>query len=184
MTKGYWQVPVEPNTRPKTAFITPFGKYQFVVMPLGVPAVFQRLMNNILTGLEGFAVAYMDDLVIFSQTWEDHLEHLEIVFGRLQGACLTVKKAKCQLGRREYVYLGHVVGQGRVKPETAKVEAIRKFETPKTKKDVRSFLRLAGYYRRFTPAFSETAAPLSDLTKKEAPNEVTGHAHTRKLLRS
>lgn len=117
MTKGYWQVPVEPHSRPKTAFITPLGKYHFVVMPFGLvgaPAVFQRLMNTLLTDCGSFASAYMDDVVVFSRTWDDHLQHLEMVFKTLQEAGLTVKRAKCQLGKKQCVYLGHVVGQGHV----------------------------------------------------------------------
>ena len=115
LTKGYWQVPVHPESRQQTAFITPFGKYQFLTMPFGLvgaPAVFQRLMNNVLADVSAFSTAYLDDVSIFSNSWKDHLVHLDEVLSRLERAGLTAKASKCRLGCQECQYLGHVIGEG------------------------------------------------------------------------
>ena len=175
LTKGYWQVPVVDGDRAKTAFTTPFGLYQFNVMPFGLqgaPATFQRLMDGVLRDLDQFSAAYLDDVIIFSETWEDHMLHLTTVFQRLREAGLTVKAKKCQFGMSHCVYLGHIVGNGTVRPEESKLAAVKSFPQPQTKKQVRTFLGLTGYYRRFIPDFSAVAAPLTDLTKKASPNAV------------
>ena len=169
VTKGYWQVPISDQARAKTAFVMPFGLYQFRVMPFGLqgaPATFQRLMDRVLQGLEDFSAAYLDDVVIRSETWEEHLQQLRQVLERIKKAGLTAKLRKCQFGMSECIYLGHIVGSGHVKPATSKLEAIRDFATPRTKKDVRAFLGLTGYYTKFIKDFASTAAPLSDLTRK------------------
>ena len=152
LTKGYWQVPVAEEDQQKTAFATPFGLFEFTRMPFGLqgaPATFQRMMDKLLNGLGAFAKAYMDDLVIFSETWEEHMLHLRTIFRKLKKAGLTAKPQKCQFAMAQCVYLGHVVGRGRVGVEESKVEAVKNFPTPKSKKDVRSFLGLSGYYRKF-----------------------------------
>ena len=147
LTRGYWQVPMAEESRAKTAFTTGFGLYQSRVMPFGLqgaPATFQRMMDQLLMGLEGYTAAYLDDLVIFSQSYTDHLEHLRSILLRLREAGLTVKLKKCQFGMKECVYLGHVVGNGTVKPEHGKLEAVQDFSTPETKSQVRAFLGLTG----------------------------------------
>ena len=144
-------------------------------MPFGLhsaPATFQRMMNHVLRGCEQFAGAYLDDVVIHSKTWQEHLQHLQEVFSRLENAGLTVKVQKCQFGQAEAQYLGHVIGGGRVKPDPGKLRAVGSYPRPLTKKDVRAFLGLVGYYRRFIPEFAKTAAPLTDLTRKQMPNQV------------
>ena len=101
LTKVYYQVPVNPKHCRKTAFVTPYGKYEFITMPFGLisaPSTFQRLMDELLSGLHEFAVAYLDDILIHSQTWEQHLEHLNIVFEKLREAGLTLKERKCRFG--------------------------------------------------------------------------------------
>ena len=175
LTRGYWQVPLEKAVRHKTAFSTPFGLYQFNVMPFGLqgaPATFQRLMDRVLQGLQDFTAAYLDDVIIFSEHWSDHQVHIHKVFERLRAAGLTVKIKKCQFGMSQCHYLGHVVGSGLVQPQPAKIEAVAQFATPQTKKEVRMFLGLTGYYRKFIENYSSIAAPLTDLTKKSAPRKV------------
>ncbi|CAM4553814.1 unnamed protein product [Lepidochelys olivacea] len=110
LTKGYWQVPLDADARLKSAFITPLGLYEFLTLPFGLkgaPATFQRLVDQLLRGMESFAVAYIDDICVFSQTWEDHVSQVRQVLDRLQGAGLTVKAEKCKVGMAEVSYLGH-----------------------------------------------------------------------------
>ena len=175
LTRGYWQIAMAPQDQHKTAFATPFGLFQFTRMPFGLqgaPATFQRMMDRMLDGLENEAGAYIDDLVVFSETWREHLQHLEDVLKRLQEAGLTLKPKKCHLAMAQCVYLGYMVGGGKVQVEESKVAAVEKFPTPRVKKDVRAFLGLTGYYRKFIPQYASTAAPLSDLTRKSEPDKV------------
>ena len=141
------------------------------------------MMDSMLKGLSGFASAYLDDLVIFSSTWEEHLKHLEAVLARLKAAGLTAKPKKCQLGMAECNYLGHIVGGGKVQVEMSKVEAIRRIQPPKTKKEVRTFLGLTGYYRKFIPNYATIAAALTDLTRKSQPNQITWTADCEEAFR-
>ena len=114
----------------------------------------------------------MDDAVIYSSTWQDHSQHVQQMLAQLGKAGLTVKPGKCRFGMQECPYLGHVVGRGQFKPIKAKIGAVAGFTTPKKKKDVRSFLGLAGYNRKFIPGYSTIATPLTDLTLKELPDRV------------
>ncbi len=168
-------MPLNPQARELTAFKAPSGLFQFRVMPFGLhgaAATFQRLMDEVLRGAEDHAAAYIDDVIIHSSSWEEHLQHLSDVFRRIQQAGLVVNASKCQLARSEVCYLGYVLGCGTIHPQVSKVEAIRSSQPPSTKKGVRSFLELIGWYRRFIPNFSSRAAPLSDLTRKTSPNKV------------
>ncbi len=175
LTKGYWQVPLTDRAKPKTAFSTPRGHWQYRVLPFGLhgaPATFQRMMDILLRPHQEYAAAYIDDVVIHSETWEDHLERLRRVLGELRRAGLTANPRKCHLALPETRYLGYLVGRGLVRPQEDKVAAIHEASRPVTKKQVRAFLGLAGYYRCFIPNFSSLATPLTDLTKKGRPETV------------
>ena len=134
--------------------------------------MFQRLMDRILRGREEYAAAYLDDVIIHSETWEDHVQHVTSVLERLRTAGLTAKRSKRQFGKSECMYLGHRVGQGKVIPEQSKVEALKNFAVPSTKKEVRVFLGLAGYYQKFITDLSIIAAPLTYLMKRNHPNHI------------
>ena len=185
LTRGYWQVLVAAKDRYKTAFITPWGLYEFKVMPFGLsgaPASFQKLMDRILRGSQEYSEAYLDDVVIFSKTWEEHLKHLTDILERIRKAGLTVKLGKCQFAMSQCVYLGHVVGNGMVKLERSKVETIENFPVPENKREIRTFLGLTGYYRKFIPDYATIAAPLLDLTKKALPNSLKLNDEARKAF--
>ncbi|XP_041365121.1 uncharacterized protein LOC121380393 [Gigantopelta aegis] len=167
LCKGYWQIPVEEDSRDATAFVTPNGLYHWKVMPFGIvsaPAVFSRMMRTLLKGLSNVR-NYIDDILIYTETWEEHLEMVETVFNRLRDGKLTAKPSKCLIGFKTLEFLGHMVGNGEIGPEAKKVKKIMAISRPQNKKELRSFLGLIGYYRKFIKNFSEIAAPLTDMTK-------------------
>jgi transposase InsO family protein len=164
LRSGYWQVEMDKNSQEKTAFVTHKGLFQFNVMPFGLtnaPATFQRLMDIVLAGLKWqCCLVYIDDVVIYSPTFEQHLIDLRNVFQALQSANLTLKASKCQFCRREMRYLGHVITQHGIKPDPDLTKSVTNFPQPKKVKDVQSFLGLTGYYRRFIKDYAKIAEPL------------------------
>lgn len=175
LVRGYWQVPLTERASRFAAFISPMGTFRPKVLSFGLknaPYCFSSLMDQVLRGMEDFALPYLDDIAIFSSSWVDHVEHLRAVLCRLREANLTVKAPKCQLGRAEVAYLGHVIGQGRRRPSEVKVAAVANFPQPQTKRDIRSFLGLAGYYQRYIARYSEIASPLTDALRKTEPQRV------------
>ncbi|XP_073412006.1 uncharacterized protein [Dendrobates tinctorius] len=185
LCKGYWQIPLSPDAIPKSAFVTPFGLFQFRVMPFGMknaPATFQRLADRLLDGLQDYACAYLD-IAIYSATWEEHLNHLETLLDRIHQAGITLNPNKCHVGKAEVQYLGHWVGSGKQRPEPAKIEAIAKWPVPCTKTQVMAFLGTVGYYRKFVPNYSSVAKPLTDLTRKNQPRQVTWTSECEEAFR-
>ena len=172
LASGYWQIRVHPRSTEKTAFITPQGLFEFKVMPFGLtnaPSVFQRLMHKVLQDLnpaEGpdFVSVYIDDVLVFSSTLEEHLQHLQLVIERLHKVGLKLQPAKCHFIRKEVEYLGHLVTPNGLKTNPRLVAAVREFPTPDGIKGVRQFLGLASYYRKFIPQFAKVAQPLHNLT--------------------
>ena len=165
LLKGYWQIPLSERAKEISAFVTPDSFLQYTVLPFGLrnaPASFQRLVNHVLAGASN-CEAYLDDLVVYSATWREHVGHLKDVLERLSAANLTVNLAKCEFGRASVVYLGKVVGGGKVRPVHAKVEAILRYPVPSSRRELRRFLGMVGYYRSFCKNFSVVATPLTDL---------------------
>ncbi|KAJ1196314.1 hypothetical protein NDU88_000185 [Pleurodeles waltl] len=185
LTAGYWQIKLSEDAKPKTAFSTIGGQYRFTVMPFGLknaPATFQRLVNTVLQGLEAFSAAYLDDIAVFSSSWDDHLVHLWKVLEALQKAGLTIKASKCQIGQGKVVYLGHLVGGEQIAPLQGKIQTIIDWVPPTTQTQVRAFLGLTGYYRRFIKNYGSIAAPLNDLTSKKMPKKVLWTANCQKAF--
>jgi len=165
----YWQVPLTARAKEISAFVTPDGFFQYTVMPFGMknaPATFQRMIDKVIAGLQG-CEGYIDDVVVYAETWEEHLHRIKQFFIRLREAKLTVNLAKTELGCAHVVYLGHVAGQGHIKPVEAKVEAVSKFPSPINQRELMRFLGMAGYYRKFCKNFSLVAEPLTRLLRKE-----------------
>ena len=160
LLKGYWQVPLTDRAKQLSAFVTPDGLYQHRVMPFGlknIPATFQRMINQLLGRIEG-CEAYIDDVVVYSDCWEDHLVCLHRVLTKFSEVNLTVNLAKSEFGHAEVTFLGHVVGNGWVKPRGAKMQSIIEYPPPSSKRELLRFLGMAGYYRRFCKNFSVITA--------------------------
>ena len=166
---GFWQLPVHPADIPKTAFRCHLGHFQFVRMLFGLanaPAAFQRAMDQVMKGLIGFCVfVYLDDIVVFSKDMDAHAEHLELVFDRLREAGLRLKPSKCSFAKTEIKLLGYIISKNGITSDPEKVEAIANLKPPETKREVKSFLGMAGYYRQCVPDYAKHAAPLVKLTR-------------------
>ena len=170
LKSGYWQIAMDEDSKEKTAFTCFYGLYHFLRLPFGLQSsgsYFSELMNKVLTGIQHkFTVAYLDDIIIYSKTFEEHVEHIETVFSRLRSAGLKLKMSKCEFLKQEVKYLGHLVSPSGIRPDPAKISAIQNLRPPTNVKSVRSFLGMCGFYRRFVPDFAKIAKPLTELTKK------------------
>lgn len=171
LAQGFHQIPMAPEDQEKTAFSTPYGHYEYQRMPFGLknaPATFQRLMDNVLTGLQGNELfVYLDDIVIYARSIEEHHTKVKELMQRLREANLQLQPDKCQFLRHEVAYLGHVIGNDGVRPDPSKIKAVEHFPIPRNYKNIKQFLGLTGYYRRFIKNFSKIAKPLTDLLKKD-----------------
>ncbi|XP_062527581.1 uncharacterized protein LOC134199889 [Bombyx mori] len=171
LASGFHQIQMSAEDAPKTAFSIPQGHFEFKRMPFGLknaPSTFQRLMNSVLSGLQGTrCFVYLDDIVIYSYDLDSHMNNLESVFKRLREFNLKLQPDKCEFLRKEVSYLGHLITDEGVKPDPAKIRAVSEFPVPKCPKDVKSFLGLMSYYRKFIPEFSKTAKSLTSLLKKD-----------------
>ena len=176
LASGYWQVKVHPDSCEKTAFITHRGLYEFNVMLFGLknaPALFQRLMQRVLMGLNpddgpDFVSVYLDDVLIFSTTFTDHIQHISSVIHTLTEAGLRLKPSKCHFICQEVQYLGHLLSPDGIRPNPECISAVRDYVTPQSVKEVRQFLGLASYYRQFVHGFAKISQPLHALTQKGA----------------
>ena len=169
MTSGYHHMELSEEAKPKSAFVTTIDKYQFNRCPFGLaqaPAYFQRLVNKVLVGLP-FTFGYLDDVLIYSPNVKSHLKHLRQVFQRMREADLRLKMEKCNFLKAHLQYLGHIISGKGIEPDPEKLESIKKMPAPTTPKEVKQFLGLIGYYRKFVPPFADIARPLTSLTKKD-----------------
>ena len=172
LVSGFWQIGVREEDKPKTAFICSEGLYEYERMPMGLsnsPATFQRLMQHIIPAdiRMKHALVYLDDIIIHSETFLEHIEHLDDILTRVSAANLKIKPKKVAFAQNSVKYLGHLVTSEGVKPDPSRVEAIAKWELPKSVKDLRSFVQLVNYYRNYIKNFAKIAAPLYNLMKKD-----------------
>ena len=190
LCSGYYHIGLTRESRAKSAFVVPMGKWQFKHTPFGLsqaPAYFQLLIAKVLMGCSNFAMGYLDDIIIFSKTKEEHLQHLEEIFTRLRKFGLKMKREKCSFFKKHIQYLGHLVSEKGFKSLPEKLESIRKMPAPRTAKEVKQFLGLIGYYRKFVPRFADMSRPLTKLTRHNVTFEWTEQCtkafnHLRELL--
>ena len=170
LRSGYYHIGLKDSAKPKSAFVlSSLGKYQFNRVPFGLaqaPAYFQKLINDVLKGCN-FATGYLDDIIIYSRSEKEHLEHLEEIFTRLKTAGLKLKLEKCCFFKKHIQYLGHLISADGIQPLPEKLESIAKMPAPKNPKEVKQFLGLVGYYRKFVPRFADISRVLTHLTKKD-----------------
>ena len=172
LVSGYWQVEVAKSDRPKTAFCTTEGLFQFRVMPFGLcnaPATFQRLMDLVLVGLQwSECLVYLDDVIVLGRTVDEHLCNLRSVLQRLRESGLRLKPSKCFFFQRQVQYLGHIISREGIATDPAKIEKVSTWPVPTSKREIQQFLGLASYYRRFVKDFARIARPLHRLTERTA----------------
>lgn len=171
LRQGYYQIRIAPGDEEKTAITTRYGSYEFLVMPFGLtnaPATFSTLMNDVFRSLlDKCVVVYLDDILVYSRDMEEHKRHLQEVFALLREHQLFAKKEKCAFAQEEVPFLGHILGHGQIRPDPEKLQAIRDWEPLRNVHEVRQFLGLANYYRKFVAGYSRIASPLTDLLKKD-----------------
>ena len=179
LSKGYWQIPMAEEDIPKTAFVLHDSKFEFLRMPFGLKSAGATLMKGMRKMLQNMENVhnYIDDLLVHTKTWEDHIVTVNDILGRLREAGLTARPSKSEFGLKRVEFLGHEVGQGMVQPHRRNLEKISDKERPQTKKDVRSLVALTGFYREYIPNFATLVAPFTDLTKKAMPNKIKWNDH-------
>ncbi|CAF4274253.1 unnamed protein product [Rotaria sp. Silwood2] len=173
LKSGFYQIPINENDKEKTAFITPFGLYQFNVLPMGLrnsPPTFQKVMTETLKSCRQFSLVYLDDIIVFSKSFSDHLDHLQSVLSALQQKNLILNPPKCELAVPQINYLGHTINKNSIKPMNEKIEAILRIKEPRTLPQANRFLGSLGWYRKFLPKFAEVAAPIHAVTNLTRPN--------------
>jgi hypothetical protein len=182
MIKGYQQIELDPKDKKKTAFSTKQGHWEYRRMPFGLktaPATFKAMMNSVLGGLTGSrCFVFLDDVVIYAKSLAEHDLKLREVLARFRKYNLRLQPDNCEFLRKEVNYLGHLIAENGVGPDPTKVEAVEKFPRPVTEKQLKNFLGMTGYYRKFIPIFSNIAAPLHALFKKDARFEWTPDQET------
>ena len=186
LSKGYYQVQLAEQAIPKTAFISHRGVFEFTRMPFGVrnaPACFQELMQQVLKEQRQWATAYMDDVVVYSNTWEEHLDHISRVLQALRQAGLTANPEKCRWGGRAIEFLGHWIGGGNMTIPSHKIEVLQNYNKPVTKRGLRAFIGTVSFYRRYIQQLAKYTAILTPMTAKQAPQKLDWTAEGEEAFR-
>lgn len=177
LRSGYFQVRIDPNDIEKTAFVTRYGQYEFLVLPFGLtaaPSTFVAIMNDVFKEYtDQFVVVYLDDILIYSKTAEEHLNHVQLVLDKLRINKLYAKEKKCEFMKRSVKFVGFIVSERGLEVDNVKVQAVQDWPVPQSIKDVRSFLGFVSYYRKFIRNHSEIVAPISELTKTVTSTNTT-----------
>lgn len=174
LKSGFYQIPIREMDKEKTAFVTSFGLYQFNVLPMGLknsPPTFQKVMMDTLKECRTFALVYLDDIIVFSKSFEKHLSHLEQVLHALQSKNLVLNPPKCIFAQEEIDYLGHTVSQNKIIPLRERIQAIEKVKEPKTLTQANKFIGGLSWYRKFIPHFASIAAPIHSVTNLTKENK-------------
>lgn len=175
LASGFYQVEMNPDDIPKTAFNVEHGHFEFLRMPMGLknsPSTFQRVMDNVLRGLQNeICLVYLDDIIVFSTSLQEHMVNLEKVFSRLRESNFKIQMDKSEFLKLETAYLGHVITREGIKPNPDKIKSIQNYPIPKTSKEIKQFLGLLGYYRKFIPDFARLTKPMTKCLKKS--NKIT-----------
>lgn len=167
LKSGFYQIPINAADKAKTAFVTPFGLYQFNVLPMGLknsPPTFQKVMNDTLSSCRNFALVYLDDIIVFSKSFDEHLYHLERVLSSLQAKNLILNPPKCVLAADQIDYLGHTISRTHIRPMKEKIEAILQIKEPRSLAQANKFIGALSWYRKFFPRFATVAAPIHAVT--------------------
>ena len=173
LKSGFYEIPIKEADKEKTAFVTPFGLYQFNVLPMGLknsPPTFQKVMTDTLKSCRQFSLVYLDDIIVFSKSFREHLYHLERVLLALQAKSLILNPPKCVFAANEINYLGHTVSQTKITSMREKIEAILQVKEPTSLSQANKFIGALSWYRKFIPAFATVAVPLHaviNLTKDQ-----------------
>ena len=186
LSKGYFQIRLAETDRPKTAFRTPQGLFQFKRLPFGLvtaPCTFARMMRKLYLE-ECNGISFFDDILVSTKEWDDHTLSVDRVLAKLEENGLTARPSKVEAGFEEIEFLGHIIGSGTMRPTQSKVSKILNIAAPKTKKQVRALIGLTSYYRRYIENFAHTIAPLADLTKKDRPSKVRWNEECQQSLDS
>lgn len=172
LASGFHQIEMDPRDIQKTAFTVEGGHFEYIRMPFGLknaPSTFQRVMDNVLEDLIGkVCLVYLDDIIIFATSLEEHIANLKLIFERLRTSNFKIQLDKSEFLRKEITFLGHIVSTEGIKPNPEKIDAIQRFPIPQTKKDIKSFIGLLGYYRKFIKDFAKLTKPLTKCLKKDA----------------
>lgn len=170
LASGFYQVEMNPNDIPKTAFNVEHGHFEFLRMPMGLknsPSTFQRVMDNVLRELQNsICLVYLDDIIVFSTSLQEHIVNLEKVFKKLRESNFKIQMDKSEFLKLETAYLGHIISKDGIKPNPDKISAVQKYPIPRTPTEIKRFLGLLGYYRKFIPDFANITKPMTQCLKK------------------
>jgi hypothetical protein len=172
---AFWQIGLKAESQPLSAFVCDSGLFEFTRMPFGLKSASNTcvdVVSRILYPIRDFTAAFIDDMAVLSNSWSDHLSHLDMFLSKIKEAGLTLNLRKCSFGQSQVTFVGHVCGSGKIEPDPVKLATLKDMQPPVTKSDVRRLIGFLSYFRSFIPSFAEKSSIITDLTQKKAPNRV------------